>query len=395
MKTIVYLVCYFLYPFSFLFVRKRNRYVFGSFRKSFNDNAKYLFIYTSLNRENIDAIWLSLSKETVRQVRKMGLKAYKTTSPKGIWYALTARYWFFNAYTSDIMFCLSGGATCINLWHGVGIKRIEYNITSGPLAKRYRKEDWRDVFLHPESFRKPDYVASSSPFQNKFFSSSFRIPEEHCLMVGYPRNMILVTTEEQRRDFIAKYEPSETAQMAEKMKGYNRVLVYMPTWRDSQLSLFAESMDLPKLNKVLNLNNELLIMKPHANVSAVLPQSSFSNIVFFNNTMDIYPLLPYTHVLITDYSSIIYDYLLMPEKDVILYIYDYDEYVAMRDFYFPYDENVVGKRVKTFDELLNCIDIHDYHLDDVDRQRIVQKFWGDTAGKDSSLLLLDTIPQLK
>lgn len=394
MKTLAYLVCYIIYPFSFLFVRKKNRYAFGSFRKAFNDNAKYLFIHTSQHRKDIDAVWLSMSSQTVQEVRHMGLKAYKTTSPQGIWYALTSRFWFFNAYTSDIMFCLSGGAVCVNLWHGVGIKRIEYNITAGPLARRYQRKDWKEVFFHPESFRKPDYVVSSSPFQNLFFSSSFRIPENRCLMVGYPRNMILISPEEERRDFITRYEPVETAQMAERMKGYSRVLVYMPTWRDSQISLFAESMDLTRLNEVLQRHNELLIMKPHANVAAALPEVPFSNIVFFSNTMDIYPLLPYTQVLITDYSSIIYDYLLMPGKDVILYIYDYADYVAMRDFYFPYDENVVGRRVLTFEELMDCIDRHDYKLSDSDRQRIVDKFWGETAGKNSSQLLLGVVTEL-
>lgn len=378
-RFIVYIVCYLIYPVSFLFVRNSKKYAFGSFRGSFNDNAKYLFIYTCHNHKDIDAVWLSLNRRTVKQIRSKGLKAYCTYTPKGIWHALTSRYWFYNAYTSDIMFCLSGGAICINLWHGVGIKRIEYNITTGPLSLRYQKKDWREVFFHPESFRKPDYVISSSTFQNHFFSTSFRIPESRCLMTGYPRNSILIANENVRTLFIQDYESEETSTFIRKMKQFRNVLIYMPTWRDSQLSLFVENMDLNALNKVLANNNELLILKPHANVPVSLDDSIYSNICFIDGKVDIYPILPYTNVLITDYSSIIYDYILMPEKDVILYIYDYKEYVATRDFFYPYDENIVGHRVFSFKDLLTCIDQHDYHLCPEDRERIIDKFWGDTA----------------
>jgi peptidyl-dipeptidase A len=93
-KFIVYSICYIVYPFSFLFARNKKKYAFGSFRGAFNDNAKYLFIYTNENRKDIDAAWLSLNRQTVEHVRSMRMKAYCTYSPKGIWHALTSRYWF-------------------------------------------------------------------------------------------------------------------------------------------------------------------------------------------------------------------------------------------------------------------------------------------------------------
>lgn len=394
MKFFLHLICYVIYPFSFLFPRKRNRYAFGSFRGSFNDNAKYLLIYTLTHRPEIDAAWLSLNRNTVKTIRNMGLRAYWTVSPKGLWHALTSRYWFFNAYTSDIMYCLSGGAICVNLWHGVGIKRIEYNITTGPLALRYQKKNKMDVFLHPESFRKPDYIISSTPFQNEFFSTSFRVSVSRCMMTGYPRNSILNTTDDERSAFIDRYEPAETRQLIAKLKNYERVYVYMPTWRDSQLSLFAESMDLKRLNTMLQQQNEFLIMKPHANVLSEVHDTGFTNILFVEGGMDIYPVLPYTDVLITDYSSVLYDYTLLRGKGVILYNYDYEDYVGMRDFYFPYDENVVGKRVTTFDELVKCIENHDYQLPDSERLRLVDKFWGKTSQYNASKEIIDAIENL-
>jgi len=92
--------------------------------------------------------------------------------------------------------------------------------------------------------------------------------------------------------------------------------------------------------------------------------------------------LPFTDVLITDYSSILYDYIIMPGKDVILYLYDYEEYIRERDFYYPFDENVVGKRVATFEDLLKVIVEQNYKMSEQKRAFILSKFWGDTMNKD-------------
>ena len=393
MKQLAYIICYLIYPFSFLFPRCSRKYVFGSYRGSFADNAKYLFLYATEHGDNdISYIWLSINRETVKKVRNLGLRAYWVLGPRGLWHALTSKYWFVNSYTADIMFCLSGRVVCINLWHGVAIKRIEFNAVSGPLADRYLKKNKKDVFCHPESFRKPDWILSSTPFQNHLFSTSFKVPESRCIEMGYPRNWILTANEEQRKRFIDKYEPEETISLVKRMNGYDKVYIYMPTWRDSQRTIFTQSMDLNRLNSILSARNSLLILKPHANVILTDNILSLSNILLADpKKIDIYPILPYVDVLITDYSSIIYDWLLMEGKDVILYLNDYDDYVKERDFFYAYDENVTGKRVYDFESLCSCIDSGDYSLSDTERKRIIERFWGKTAGYDSSAMILNFV----
>jgi len=397
MKFLAYLICYLIYPFSFLFPRSRRKYAFGSYRGSFADNAKYLFIYASeKGYKDIRYIWLSTSRATVRKVRSLGLPAYWVLGPRGMWHALTSKYWFFNSYTADIMFCLSGGACCINLWHGVGLKRTEFNTVSGPLALRYSKKNKYDVFCHPESFRRPDWLLTSTPFQTSMFAKAFRVPESRCLELGYPRNSILNTNEKARLTFVDRFEPKATRDLIDRINGnYDKVFVYMPTWRDSQRTVFTQSMDLDRLNSILAAKKSLLILKPHANVILTDSLGSLSNIVLADPKCDIYPILPYAHVLITDYSSILYDWLLMKGKDVILYLYDYDDYVKERDFYYPFDENVAGTRASSFDELCNLIESGNYTLPESERERIVQKFWGESATFDSSRKILDFIGEIK
>lgn len=396
MKYLAYIFCYLIYPLSFLFPRNSRKYVFGSFRGSFNDNARYLFIYASGYTDNsIKTIWLSTNRECIKKVRSYGLKAYWVFGPRGIWHALTSKYWFFNAYTSDILFCLSGRAVCINLWHGVGLKRIEFNTISGPLADRFNRKNKKDVFCHPESFRKPDWLVTSTPFQTSMFAKAFRIPESRCLELGYPRNWILTTTEQERSQFISKYEPEQTSELIERIKGFHKVHIYMPTWRDSQRTVFTQSMDLEKINGILASKNELLILKPHANVILTDSVKSLSNIILADSKSDIYPVLPYADVMITDYSSILYDWLLMEGKDVILYLYDYNEYVKERDFYYPFDQNVAGKRVYDFESLCKCLESGDYTLPNQERQHIVDIFWGETVRYDSAKKILEFVKNEK
>lgn len=393
LKTILYTICYLIYPFSFLFPRKKNKWIFGSFKGAFNDNAKYLFIHVTEHHPDIKAMWISNSKESVTSIKSKGLRAYYTYSLQGVWHSLTSKYWFFNAYTSDIMFCLSGGVKAINLWHGVGLKKIEFNVTSGPLAKRYVDKAFKERFFHPESFRRPDYLLSSTQFQTQALSSAFRVPLSHCLEFGYPRNEILTMDDGNRSDFIQKYESSETKSIIQTIqKGYNKIFIYMPTWRDSQRDLFTQNFDLAKIDDVMRAKNALMLLKPHVNtVIDAGALQRYKNILFIDSRVDVYPILPYTNVLITDYSSILYDYILMKDKDVILYLYDYEEYVKERDFFAPFDANVVGKKVYDFNQFLSCIEHEDFKINEEERVRIIEKFWGKSVEMKASEEILHHI----
>lgn len=372
-KFLAYLICYLIHPFSYLVPRSKKKIAFGSYRGSFDGNAKYLFIEMSGKGEN--AVWVSGSRATVRFVRSLGLRAEWVFSPRGAWRALRSRTWFVNSYTSDILWALSGGANVINLWHGVGLKRTEYNATAGPMYDRYIRKTFRQAFFHPEAYRKPQYLVTASDFQTPMFASAFRVPESRCLKCGYPRNRILVCSEEDRQKHIATFEPEPVRAFIEKIRQFKEVWIYMPTWRDSQRNVFAQNMDLTRLNSVLEKRGAALLLKPHPNT---VPDNLYGlpNVLTIDPDVDVYPLLPYTDVLITDYSSVLYDYILMEGKGVVLYLYDRDQYVKDRDFYFPFDENVIGKKANTFEELLEAVKQGVEPLDEAERKAMVNKFWG-------------------
>lgn len=389
-KFIAYLLCYAFYPISYLFPRTDKILVFGSYRGAFNDNTKYLFLYANEHITDRKVVWISTKQSTVMHIRSLGYEAYSVMSLKGLWYALRGKYWFVNSYSSDIAFCLAGSAKIVNLWHGVPMKAIEFGITKGDLAKRYVQRDIRDTFFHPAPFRRPDYMVSTTDFFDEVFSQSFRIDKSQCMQTGCPRNRMLRLPKEEVDTFISRYESNETKALVEKIKQYKTVFVYMPTWRDSQRDCFANGFDLEAFNNCVAQQNACVLMKPHVNT--IIDKSvTYSNLFFLDGNVDMYCILPYTHVLITDYSSILYDYILMPDKHVILFHYDYEEYVNSREFIFDIQDNIVGRKVYTFDELIQVISTNDYTMDTTARQKILDKFWGETSDKNSCELVFEKL----
>lgn len=364
------------YPFSFLVPRNGKKIAFGCYRGAFCDNSKYLFI--ELARQGRDVAWISTKRSTVKQVRTLGLPAEWVFSPRGAWRALRSKYWAVSSYTSDIFWAFSGGAQVLNLWHGVGVKRIEYNSLSGPLYDRYIRKTFKEAFYHPESYRKPERLVVGSCELTPMFSSAFRIPEGHCIECGYPRNAILNAGSTEREDFITRYEPASTVDLCDRLASFSRVWLYMPTWRESQREIFRQGMDLDIIQSILKERNELLLLKPHSN-TIVRGLDAYSNIMLLDGKMDVYPLLPLTNVLITDYSSILYDYILMDGKSVVLYLYDKQEYLEAHSSYFPFDENTTGQVAVSFDELLDIMRRGPQALDEERRAALIKKFWGDKA----------------
>jgi CDP-glycerol glycerophosphotransferase (TagB/SpsB family) len=69
----------------------------------------------------------------------------------------------------------------------------------------------------------------------------------------------------------------------------------------------------------------------------------------------------------------------MDGKDVILYLYDLQTYINDRDFNYPFQKNVVGKEIYNFPDLLACLSLNDYKIDETKRHEIINKFWGEKS----------------
>ena len=131
-----------------------------------------------------------------------------------------------------------------------------------------------------------------------------------------------------------------------------------------------------KLNDCCAHNDVLFLFKLHPNTEMVSNLSDdYSNLRVIDSSCDVYPILPFTNVLITDYSSIYYDYMLIPNAQILLYPFDEEEYCSLnRDLAFDYKEFTPGIRVYTFKDLLAVIETKkELKLKEMDK--IKNLFW--------------------
>ena len=316
--------------------------VIGGNAGRFADNTRYLFLGLG-NDPELHSVWITGDRSIRDHIRSLGLESELRWSPSGIRYCLRAGWYVFGAYLSDINYWTSKGARSLNLWHGIPMKAIEFDITSGPLARLYASPSWsplRLAFL--DRFHTPDFLLSTSPYiTRQCFTSAFRIPTDRCLEFGYPRT-----------DHFRQQDSTDARRMLPFTDSVREVVGYFPTWRDDGFDFLTGSgFSFDRLNDALVEGNRHLMFKAHPNFSNIAPkESTWSNIIILDSTADLYQILPACDVLITDYSSICYDYLLL-DRPIIYFVPDHDRYIRHRNVYFSFEEMAVGPVVMECDEL--------------------------------------------
>ena len=338
--------------------RKQNRWIFGSYRNTFADNSKYLYIHVVDNHPEIEAIWITSNKQVYDKIRSAGGRSYMRWSIKGIYFCLTGKYWFYNCYINDINIFPSKNAVKVNLWHGVPLKKIEFDIESGPLVNKFQDTSFLTKWVtSPAPFRPANYILSTSDqVTHTSFASAFKTDPKDCLALGYPRNDTFFKSEEDRMSIINRWDPSETRILIDKIKKFDRCFIYMPTWRDSNPDFIEKSgWDFQLLNASLSKDGILLLLKLHVMtpINTVKKAKNLSHIHIMQASEDVYNILPLTSALITDYSSILFDYLLL-DKPIIYYPFDLREYKEKsRGLYYNYDECVAGPCIQSPEDILD------------------------------------------
>ena len=352
--------------------RSPNRWVFGSWHGSrFADNPKYFFLHCHA-RENspVKAVWLSKNRDVVRAVRALGLPAYHRSSPQGIWHALRAGVYLLDCRLSDVNALASRGAHTVNLWHGVPLKKIERDIEQADhvVNRAVRGSLLHRAFLKvksPELTERYDAILATSEATAARFSSAFGIARERVIVAGYPRTDGLLASSPS--PFLPEADRTMVQEFQTHERAGRRVLFYMPTFRDwGNTADRVIPIDWERLEQALRAHGGVLYCKLHPGDRAGLPDlSRFSTIRLLPSSVDPYPLLRHTHALISDYSSIFFDYLLL-DRPVVFYPYDLEAYrTRSRGLYDDYDAVTPGAKAydaagleRTLTALLASYDEH-------------------------------------
>ncbi|SDQ67800.1 CDP-glycerol glycerophosphotransferase family protein [Quadrisphaera sp. DSM 44207] len=344
-----------LFPLSHLVPRRPGLWAFGAPQDGFSGNPKHLFLWVSEHRPDVRAVWLTGSPATRRLLREHGYRCELRWSLAGVAVAARAQWHVVANDASDTSLALSGGARLLNTWHGVGIKNILRGATVGANAGLYRRL-WRpDVYLRSaHRFRRPALVLATSPTMAAHFARSFDIPIERCPQLGYPRLDALV--DEDFRRLCLRFGDYDA--LRRRCAG-RTVYLYAPTLRDDDADVLAEAVpDLAALSEALRPTGGLLLLKLHPFTAARVGEQldAFDDVAVWPEGLDLYPVLDEVDCLITDYSSLLYDYIAVRDSGVVVYAYDYERYVAQdRDLALPFEENVTGQRADAFEQLCEVL----------------------------------------
>lgn len=342
--------------FSSLSLRDNNLIIYGGALDLFIDNEKYIFIYNNIHHPEYNHVWLTRNEDTYNKVLSLGFRAVRSNTLKGIYLILKAGTVIFDNRIDEFSYHnLSTGALRIEIWHGLPLKYFapikdendDYYQLKGKWYELIRKPNWWG-----------EYCISTSTLFDRYVSIAFKIPKENIIRGTYPRVSVLLMNKEERLNFIDKYESKEFKKLYTSIEDdCRRKIIYMPTFRDADKNYLSKAIpDWEQLNKVMVQNDVVLYLKVHR--VAILPDNmDYSNIVLIDNSMDVYPLLSLFDMLITDYSSIQYDFSLIPGKKVLIYAYDVDEYSrnsrGIFKFYFDLMKELTV--AITFEELLNVL----------------------------------------
>ena len=289
----------------------------------------------------------------------------------GLYHHLTSKYVFWAFGTYRFMCRPGNGQKITNLWHGSPLKKVGY--LSG-------QKTW---YKYEDSF---SYTICASDFFKDIMQKCFGFNENQGVILGAPRN-----------DYIFSKKDCFSLLNIDKSK-FSKVVLWMPTFRKSESNNYLDSdVDFPllnednitELNDVLLENKVLMIIKPHPfQESLPFLQTKNSNILILNNidlesrSVELYELLGQVDVLLTDYSSVYFDFLLT-QKPIGFVLDDIKDYGDKRGFTIENPLDIMpGEKIYTFNELNNFInnlrDGQDVYKDERNRiNDLVNKYQDD------------------
>lgn len=341
-RLFLYLLNLPLYWLTRLVPKDENIWIFGAwFGDKYADNSKYLFEYVNKNHPEIRAIWLTRNDETLSLVKNKRYECYHINSIESYYYSARAMFGFISVSSNEINFFIPPKYT-INLWHGNPLKKIGFD---DKITANYKhsllKSMLKSIFGFSKQAMNHSKILASSEVEATKLSSAFNKNLKDVIISGLPRNDVFLNTKKNKKENTFK-------------------VIYMPTHRnEGELNvgkLFIN--DIEQINEKLKYHNIELHIKLHfyhMNQMNITDHSNIKAVYDKDIEQDIYSVVPDYDILITDYSSIFFDYLLS-DNPIIFAPFDYDEYLKKdRELYYDYNEVTPGPKCKNWDEVLEWI----------------------------------------
>lgn len=260
-------------------------------------------------------------------------------------------------------------AKVVQLWHGLPFKHLAGN-------------------KHFSHILDEAFISSSSWFNQHIFPGMFKA--KHYLDFGYPRNDALV-----QDPFKRCWHNALPYSQLERLCDGKKLIVYMPTYRDNGQN--EHPIDWDTLQQFLIQHNAVFVMKTHpflAPFDELRQQEGCDRIFHYPGRFNVYPWLADADLLITDYSSVAFDFLLC-NKPVLHFIYDIEQYAKVRgQFAIAKEDFIAGSTAEHFEQLLEqmALDLTSDRFAQK-RQALQQKFC--MVDRECCPVLIEYLQQLK
>ncbi|QYG31657.1 CDP-glycerol:glycerophosphate glycerophosphotransferase [Mammaliicoccus sciuri] len=302
--------------------------------KNYSDSPKYIYEYMLKNYPDYKYVWIlkNPSKSEIPgnplKIKKGSLEYYKAYSKAKVWV---------NNARLPLALNKKDNQKYIQTWHGTPLKRLANDMKvvrmPGTTTPQYKRN------FHMETSRW-DYLVSPNHYSSEIFESAFWMDEERVLEIGYPRNDLLVTHANDE-ELISKIR--ENVNIPEGKK----VLMYAPTWRDDEFIkkgqyLFELKINLENLYESIG-DEYVILLRMHYLISNAIDLSGYENFAIdVSDYDDISELYLITDALITDYSSVMFDFGIL-KRPQFFFAYDIEKYDKdLRGFYLDYVNDLPG-----------------------------------------------------
>lgn len=347
-KLLVFLLSSTFRLFSFLPVLP-NLYVFESqYGGRFDDNPKAIYDYLKKENKPENRLFWSIRYRDRKIVKNEDVKILYRFSIRWLYYMARANFWIVNARMPQWLEKRSG-TKYVQTWHGTPLKKLALDMDTfsmpGSDLKTYKANFLAET-------KKWDYLIAPNQYSKDIFKSCFAF-EKKFIESGYPRNDVLYR----------KNNLTDINLIKERL-GLpldKKIILYAPTWRDDYYISqgkykFHIPFNVEKLIEILD-DEAVFIFRAHYLVAESLREvADQPNIYNFSENEDISDLYLVSDLLITDYSSVFFDYANL-DRPMLFYAYDYEHYRNdLRGFYFDIEKKSPGPFVVTEKKFYQYVD---------------------------------------
>ncbi|MFZ8764084.1 bifunctional glycosyltransferase/CDP-glycerol:glycerophosphate glycerophosphotransferase [Enterococcus diestrammenae] len=249
----------------------------------------------------------------------------------------------------------------IQLWHGTPLKKVLYDSPEKEVVRSNKTHKTRKMF----DINRWDVLISDSKIASDKFLSAYSIEMDKIKEFGYPRNNWLIQHKDDEN--LKKSLRAELGIPADKV-----VVTYLPTWRDYNFRSTTQNngymLDKKRFIENLDPSFDYIFLEKNHDLSKNINDDS-SNTIYISSEIDIQPYLLISDVVISDYSSVIFDCLYINLPFFLLYK-DYDYYKDVRGTYedmnkdlapcIVYSEKELAEKITTYPSILSQMDLEKY-----------------------------------